>query len=176
MSQSHNRIFLIILDRHSKAFSHPVAAVTFTGKQTIYADMVLCYVDYNIKEGGSRSTPSSTIESGSLLRISRLPLLFSLPFYLFSFQFIVHHCYLPFFFQFSILILLQSGFSLPDNMMSPIQATNDSATTTTTSMRNGLSPPSEDPSKSQCSSLSDGENYEWQGDGNQDLDVDRSIK
>lgn len=54
-----------------------------------------------------------------------------------------------------------------DNMMSPIQATTDP-----TSMRNGLSPPAEDPSKSQCSSLSDGENYEWQGDTSQDLDVD----
>lgn len=58
-----------------------------------------------------------------------------------------------------------------DNMMSPIQATNDSSSP----IRNGLSPPSEDPSKSQCSSLSDGENYEWQGDGNQDLDVDSGI-
>lgn len=54
--------------------------------------------------------------------------------------------------------------------MSPIQAANDPS-----SMGNGLSPPSEDPSKSQCSSLSDGENYEWQGDGNQDLDVDSGI-
>lgn len=55
-------------------------------------------------------------------------------------------------------------------MMSPIQAAND-----TSPIRNGLSPPSEDPSKSQCSSLSDGENYEWQGDTNQDLDVDSGI-
>lgn len=54
-------------------------------------------------------------------------------------------------------------------MMSPIQATSDSS-----SMRNGLSPP-EDPSKSQCSSLSDGENYEWHGDANQDLDVDSGM-
>lgn len=54
--------------------------------------------------------------------------------------------------------------------MSPIQAVNDSS-----SIRNGLTPPTEDPSKSQCSSLSDGENYEWHGDGNQDVDVDSSI-
>lgn len=54
-------------------------------------------------------------------------------------------------------------------MMSPIQAATESS-----SIGNGLSPP-EDPSKSQCSSLSDGENYEWHGDGNQDLDVDSGI-
>lgn len=65
--------------------------------------------------------------------------------------------------------------------MSPIAATADS------NLRNGnaapearfvLSPPDSpraaDASKSQCSSLSDGENYEWTGEG-ADIDVDSGI-